>query len=639
MTRSKVILTLAALCFLAPVWADIGATVAMPSGQSLDLDTGALGTGNSADLVYAVNAGLVPLNGTLFAISTLTGSGDFDRLVQAELAAITAYRAGSIPDATLNPGVILFIKTKSGKFSKILVANRAPGTLILTFKTFTTSLSAPNIEEVQNNFGPVRQGHNSAALAPGSLISIKGTNLSALNDGQSLRSSAAPGLLSTINGVSVTVTVNGVSLNCPLYYLSPTQINAVLPGNTPLGDGTVTVTSNQDRSSPFGITVVQSSFGMVHYARTLVAAYDTSNALITRFNSANPGQTIVIWGSGVGNDPANDDRLFPQKTNNLLNVPMQVLVGGRAAAILYRGRSQFPGVDQIVATLPANVPQGCYVSLSVVTGGIVSHGVTLPVAASGKTCSDVEDRLTPLLLQTLSAKPSIGTGTLLIGRQTNLNNGSVRFFVTASFFSTNGLAQLVGADSLSMGNCITVQSAPSTAEVRRPLDAGPSLRVNIPGNAVLALPKTQSAMESNYTSSPPDGFVPAAGGIFVVENTPGGTDLPRLSLAAIVPSNFNWTNVQALRTVDRAGATVTWSGGTGATYVEISGSSALAEAFFRCKAALSAGQFTIPASVLLAVPRGGFSLAVAAVTRETAFPAPLDFFDMQGVISFSADVR
>ncbi len=69
----------------------------------------------------------------------------------------------------------------------------------------------------------------------------------------------------------------------------------------------------------FEITVSQSSFGIINYNGALAATYDANNALITSFNAANPGQTIVIWGSGVGGDPANDDRLFPQKTNNLVN--------------------------------------------------------------------------------------------------------------------------------------------------------------------------------------------------------------------------------------------------------------------------------------------------------------------------------
>ncbi len=147
---------------------------------------------------------------------------------------------------------------------------------------------------MQNNYGQIPAGLPNSGLAPGSLIFIKGSNLSTVNDGQTLRSSASPGLQNTISGVSVTVTVNGISLNCPLYYLSPGQINAVLPGNMPVGRGTVFVTNNQDKSANFNITVSQSAFGIINYNETLAATYDANNALITRLNAANPGQTIVI---------------------------------------------------------------------------------------------------------------------------------------------------------------------------------------------------------------------------------------------------------------------------------------------------------------------------------------------------------
>ena len=80
--------------------------------------------------------------------------------------------------------------------------------------------------------------------------------------------------------------------------------------------------------------------------------------IITASNAANPNQVIVLWGSGVGYDPADDDKLYPQKQNNLTNVPMKAYVGGVEAAIAYRGRSQFPGVDQVVLTIPSSVPTG-----------------------------------------------------------------------------------------------------------------------------------------------------------------------------------------------------------------------------------------------------------------------------------------
>ena len=71
---------------------------------------------------------------------------------------------------------------------------------------------------------------------------------------------------------------------------------------------------------------------------------------------------------------------------------MQAFVGGVQATIAYQGRSQFPGVDQIVLTIPGSVPTGCYVSLAIVSGNIVSNSVTIPVAASRKNLFGLEYR-------------------------------------------------------------------------------------------------------------------------------------------------------------------------------------------------------------------------------------------------------
>ena len=66
MTRRTLALTAAAFCVLSPAWADVTATVGMTASQTLDLDTGALGTGTAADLLYTgFNGVLGPLgNGT-----------------------------------------------------------------------------------------------------------------------------------------------------------------------------------------------------------------------------------------------------------------------------------------------------------------------------------------------------------------------------------------------------------------------------------------------------------------------------------------------------------------------------------------------------------------------------------------------
>ena len=101
-----------------------------------------------------------------------------------------------------------------------------------------------------------------------------------------------------------------------------------------------------------------------------------------------PGQVAVLWGSGVGADTGNNDRTYPLTQNNLTNIPLQVFVGGISANVLYQGRSQYPGVDQIDIAIPTSVTPGCFVSVVAMIGSIVSNTVTIPVDPGGAVCSD-----------------------------------------------------------------------------------------------------------------------------------------------------------------------------------------------------------------------------------------------------------
>lgn len=111
----------------------------------------------------------------------------------------------------------------------------------------------------------------------------------------------------------------------------------MLPSTTPTGSGTITVTYNGQASSSAIILVTASAFGIDTLSGTgsgtIVATVGSSVIEVT--NSAVPGQTITIWGSGIGGDPNNDDRTFPQKQDNLKNA--QVYIADVAATVTYPG--------------------------------------------------------------------------------------------------------------------------------------------------------------------------------------------------------------------------------------------------------------------------------------------------------------
>jgi uncharacterized protein (TIGR03437 family) len=634
------IFSLAALSVPNFALADVSGTPTLAPGifgTFLDLDTGATPTSvpPAVDLLWNGSA-LVATSATSgYVIPGATGSSVFDSLTQQSLAAFASLYspALTVNAAQLSAGTIIAYKTKGGFYSKVLVLSlSADGSLSLRFTTFgAPGPGGPTITSIQNNYSQIPQGLPNSRFAPGVLFFIKGASLA--NTTTDLQSSASPGLQTTLQGVSVKVTSGTTILQCFIYYISPTQIDAVLPGNTPVGGATLTVTNNGQTSSVVGITVVASAFGILSYNGSLAAAYDANANLLTSANSANLNQAIVLWGSGVGADPSNDDRLFPQKQDNLTNIDMHAFVGAVEAVIAYRGRSQYPGVDQVVLTIPANAPTGCYVSLVIVSGVFVSNSTTIPIAASGKTCTDSTVGITPELYQLLANKGTVKQGFLGVTQSSSITAGGTTTTNSAfgTFQTTGNFAGSVGFNLSSLGSCIVFNSTANSGVTISPLDAGPAITVNSPAGGSITLKQLALAGQAVYatTATIPASFIPAAGGTFTFDNGDGGKDVQHFNAALNFPASFTWTNAAQITTVNHAqGITVNWTGGSGGAYVIINGGvsamigSAQGTVGFNCYAPLSAGSFTVPPWVTLSLPFGSGALSVSVTSSPALFTAP-----------------
>jgi len=225
--------------------------------------------------------------------------------------------------------------------------------------------------------------------------------------------------------------------------------------------GTITVTNNGVASTAAQFVVVQSAMG-------LVVATDASYNYFSTSSSASPGQPIIPWGSGVGADTANDDRTYPMNQDNLANIPMTVYVGGIQASIAYRGRSQFPGVDQIVVTVPNNVTPGCTVSIVTVSGSIVSNSISIPVAQGGVACTDPSSAVGPAV-GSLSGKNSISSGAVGIFHSTGITKATgttVTNTASANCVRVSGLTGTVSSGLPSVGSCIILVAL--TSNFNRP---------------------------------------------------------------------------------------------------------------------------------------------------------------------------
>jgi uncharacterized protein (TIGR03437 family) len=639
---------LAVLVFTFPIaaLADVTGTPTLSANTTLSLDTGATVT-SGGDISWsgtsitpqgsAVGVDATPLAG-------LSGATGYSTVTSSLINSLAAQFGGLLSASPITPAVndLLIVKTNGGNYAKILVTAISGTSITLEFDTFSgssTTSGGPTIKTIVNNYSALQPGLPSYGIAPASLFVIYGTGLSGA--ASSLESSAAPGLPLTVGGTSISVTVNGTTTTPAIYYASPTQIDAVLPSTTPAGSGTITVTYNGSASSATPILVTKSAFGIdtLYGTGTGGIVATVGSTVIVPTASASPGQTITIWGSGLGADTANDDRTFPLKQDNLKNA--QVFIGGISATVSYAGRSQYPGVDQVNAVVPA--VSGCGISVVVVANGRASNFGTLPVNAGGGVCSDPESGITGTNIGTLSGQTTVRTGSVTLFQETlpqaataaspgvkpEAQTFKTTYTANASFSSVTGISYVTGGSFTSIGSCIVSQVVSSTSApgsvTFKGLDAGTPITLAGGGQTVsipvLSFGSTTEVGEYLATLT-----TPLAGGSAYTFTGPGGKDVGPFTATLTFPVPLNWTNESSISTVTESqGQLITWTGGATGTYVEISGSSSSADfsasASFVCLAPASDQKFTVPSYVLLAMPAGTGSLGLFNFSNPVKFTA------------------
>lgn len=623
-------------------WADLSGALNLAANRFLNLDTGAVSV-TGGDILWdrvtlrpQGRAGLYNLG--------KHGARVF-KAIRARHAVSAPYGPAPIPASALVEGNIFGVHTNGGRYAKVIVTSANGSSLSLQYTTFAPvnsglprAATGPIITGVLNNYSYIIPGMPNYGIAPGSIFAIFGTGLSTAAP-PVLQSSAAPGLPKTLNLTSVSVTVNGVTTEPALYYASATAVAAVLPSSTPVGNGTVTVTYNGQTSAPAPIQVVTSGVGLNTLYGTGTGAAVVSDAnfkLIDLANSVTPGQSVTLWGSGIGADSANDDRAYPQGLHNLTNVPAQVFIGGISANLLYRGRSQYPGLDQYNVVIPPNVPPGCYVSVVVQTGSVVSNTLTLPVSAAGGACTDSASGLNGSQLRALANKSGGRVNSIAVAVSQTIEDGSR--WAAASVVAP-GLSSAIfgqGYRYASQGSCTVVPPSQGDGPVQtgygmveNGLDAGEPIRLTGP-NGTLNL----TGGGGFYEADLPAGLTP---GMYTFVG-PGGKDVGTFTVAINVPSPPTLTNPAALAFVTRAqGATITWTGGFPGGDVQVEGwvNSRVGYVKFYCHAPSGAGQLVVPPSILLALPPGGGGFWVTNTTAAQKVTASgLDVGLAAGTVSF-----
>ncbi len=494
--------------------------------------------------------------------------------------------------------------------------------MLAALACYSAAQPAVNYRGIVNVASYSPAGLPNGSIAQGSVFAIFGSNIGPT---QGVQVSAFP-ISTTLAGVSITVTQGATTLNALPLYVSAGQVNALMPSNAPLGMVSVRLQYGGATSNASPVSVIAASVGIfaANSAGSGPGIIQDASQTGTPINATNltakPGDTMVLWGTGLG--PATFPDNGPPKPGNLATVT-EVFVGGISAQVVYNGRSGCcSGTDQIVFVVPGNAPQGCWVPVYVRTGGsLISNVVSMAIDPNGASCSDPSNPQA----RTFTQGGKLGA-LQLIRSVTHEDIGTISPLDVSDDYFSFDLSQVAGGSygfgalfsAPPAGTCTVYSGAgdvwhdsilPGTP-VTRTLDAG-TLALSGPGGNISLAPDVPSVNVTFLGS-----FAPFLAGLpnqlYLDPGTytitaPGGADVQSFSVSVTQAAPFSWTNRDQTGLVYRnRDLTLTWTGLPSGQQMAVMGGNVdlptNSSAFFYCVAPANSTGFTVPTAILSSLP-------------------------------------
>ena len=495
----------------------------------------------------------------------------------------------------------------------------------LFFFAISALTAQPTITKVTNAANNTDPRLPNGGIAQGAIFVVYGTGMGPA----SIVVAPTAFQSTTLSNTSVAVTVGGTTVNVPMYYTSASQVAALLPSKTPTGTGTITVTYSGQTSAKAPIRVVANNLGVLtidssgtgpailtYPDYSLVSPTKAANCggPNTTCGAANPGDTLTLWGTGLG--PVNgDDASGAGLGVNMPNIPLTVWLGGVQAPVVYQGRSGCcAGLDQVVFTVPNAVPTGCTIPLVIQINNQVSNTTVVPVANGSRTCTSLS--IPGLDISQISTLNSITLGDIELDHFLNDAGNGFSDRAQGFFAKIAGLPQQTLAfmpSSLGsnppLGSCTVIgANDPGSVFFNNLINNGYVTLLDGGASATVTGPNGSMSMSlaGDKTTLSASGAFLTPGDYTVTGN--GGKDIGPFTAHITIPAAPTLTSPASGNglTITRAkGMTVTWNpnGSTGNAEIVISAyfdQNTAAQAW--CTAPASAGTFTIPPYVLLALP-------------------------------------
>jgi uncharacterized protein (TIGR03437 family) len=266
------------------------------------------------------------------------------------------------PPATDQGSVIIYIAANAGPGG----APNQNNAHIYT-KTYTLTSAAASPTPAVTKVVSASGFGGFSTITPGTYIEITGTNLA---------SNTRIWAGTDFNGVNAPQSLDNTSVSIGgqsafVYYISPTQVNALVPSGVVNGSQQLTVTAGGVTSAAFTVTVASLEPGLLALPQTpwlngtkqYVVAQTTDNAFVLPAGTtisgytvrpAKPGETLTIYGIGFGAvTPTIAFGQIATQLNSLTN-PVTMQVNGSTATLSYQGLApNFVGLYQFNVVVPA----------------------------------------------------------------------------------------------------------------------------------------------------------------------------------------------------------------------------------------------------------------------------------------------
>jgi uncharacterized protein (TIGR03437 family) len=200
--------------------------------------------------------------------------------------------------------------------------------------------------------------YTAGPFAPNSVLAVFGTNLAYTTESLSSDTIAGGKLPTALASAAVLVD----NSPAPLLYVSPTQINFLIPSDQIPGNVTVQVVRQSVQGPSIAITLVDAAPAIFPSftdgsGYILAEDWNANNAIVTAAAPAHAGDMVILYATGLGHTAPNPEPgEIPQTAAPIAATDLVVLLNGTAldpSLVKYAGLTPgCPGLYQVNLLLP-----------------------------------------------------------------------------------------------------------------------------------------------------------------------------------------------------------------------------------------------------------------------------------------------